>query len=152
VTVPEFRPRWNEFLSEWENEQTPWYLGMGELADHVVDAYERGMTAGFKDFFSAVESVLQHADTELQNLIWVGLFEDMQNIASHRKFGFGVFRTWLGPQSLVAWDEVDRGMKKVAAWTAQQGRQQSAIEPEAALQKVENPKLRKIIERMYRKQ
>jgi len=50
---------------------------------------------------------------EVQNLIWVGLLEDIQNIASHRSFTPDVFRAWLGPQSLIAWDEVNRGMQKV---------------------------------------
>src|SRR5207244_2351427 len=54
--------------------------------------------------------------------IWVGLLEDIQNIASHRSFGPDIFRLWLGPQSLIAWDEVNRGMQKVAEWAAQNRR------------------------------
>jgi hypothetical protein len=46
--------------------------------------------------FSAVEHVLQNGDGEIQNLIWGGLLEDIQNIASHRSFSPDVFRVWLG--------------------------------------------------------
>jgi len=101
AAVREFRPRWHEFLSDWRAEEIPWYLAMGELAHYVVEAYQRGNTGQFTDLFSAVESVLQNPDREIKNLVWVGLFENMQNVASHRAFGSPVFRNWLGPQSLI---------------------------------------------------
>ncbi len=157
-TVPEFRPRWQKFLADWQGEETPWYLAMGELAHYVVEVYERGNITQTEDLFSAIELVLQSAGREVQNLIWVGFFENIQNIASHRSFGASVFRPWLGPQSLIVWDEVDRGMQKVAAWASQQKprwwlfwRRRRSFDPEAALSRVENPDLRKIIEQMYRK-
>src|SRR5271165_5645138 len=102
AAAPEFRPQWQRFLPEWQDSETPWYLAMGELAHHVVAAYGQGDTARFRDLFSAVESVLQNDDVEIQNLIHIGLFEAIQNIASHRSFGSDVFRPWLGPRSLVA--------------------------------------------------
>ena len=158
AAVPEFHPRYQKFLADWQGEETPWYLAMGKLAHYVVELYEQRDTTQYKNFFSIVESVLCGADPELQNLIWVGLFEDIQNIASHRSFGASVFRSWLGPQSLIAWDEVDRGMKKVAAWERQQRprwwqfwRRRRAFDAEDALSRVENPELRRIIEQMYRK-
>ena len=103
AAVPEFQPRWQKFQLDWQAEETPWYLAMGELAHYVVEAYELENIAQFKDLFSAIELVLQSADSEVQNLIWVGLFEDIQNIASHRSFGASVFRPWLGPRSLIVW-------------------------------------------------
>ena len=158
AAVPEFRPRWQKFLGQWQGQEIPWYLAMGELAHYVVELFEGGDLAQFKELFSAVESVLHHADREVQNLIWVGFFEDIQNIASHRSFGASVFRKWLGPQSLKAWDEVDRGMQKVAAWASgrkprwwQFWRRRRNFEPGTALTQVENPELRKIIEQMCRK-
>jgi len=103
ATVPDFQPRYQSFLADWQGEATPWYLAMGELAHYVVEAYEQGDTTQYQKLFSAVERVLQNGDSEVQNLIWVGLLEDIQNIASHRSFGPDVFRSWLGPQSLIAW-------------------------------------------------
>lgn len=113
ATVPDFQARYQAFLADWQGEDTPWYLTMGELAHYIVGSYERGNTAQFQKLFSTVESVLQNGDGEIQNLIWVGLLEDIQNISSHRSFGQDVFRVYLGPQSLIAWDEVNRGMQKV---------------------------------------
>jgi hypothetical protein len=58
---------------------------MRELARYVVDNYSKGTTEEFADLFITVESFLDNPDPELENLIAVGLFEDIQNIASHRK-------------------------------------------------------------------
>jgi len=155
ATVPDFEPRYQRFLAEWQGEDTPWYLAMGELAHYIVESYEQGTTAQYQKLFSAVEHVLQNGDGEIQNLIWVGLLEDIQNIASHRSFGPDVFRVWLGPQSLIAWDEVNRGMQKVAEWAAQNRKHDQHphgggnIDVEAGLSQVESPELRRIMEQMY---
>jgi hypothetical protein len=158
ATIPAFHQRWQAFLEYWQGEETPCYLAMGEIAHYVVDEYEKGNQDQFKGLFSTVESVLLNDDEELQNLIWVGLFENIQNIASHRTFDADVFRAWLGPQSLIAWDEVDRGMQKVAAWASRQGprwwqfwRRHPGFDTEAALSRIQSPELRKIIEQMHRK-
>jgi hypothetical protein len=157
ATVPDFQPKYQSFLADWQGEDTPWYLAMGELAHYAVEAYEKGDTTQYQKLFSAVERVLRNGDSEVQNLIWVGLLEDIQNIASHRSFGPDVFRSWLGPQTLIAWDEVNRGMRKVAEWASQQRRDGNrsdsarSIDLEAALSQVENPELRRIIEQMHRK-
>lgn len=118
AAAPNFRNRWNGFLKDWEGEVPPWYVGMSELAHYLVENYAQGLTVEFSNLFGTVEASLQIADPELQNLIAVGLFEDIQNIASHREFGAAPFRRWLGARSLVAWDEVDAGMQRVAAWSA----------------------------------
>lgn len=156
TAVPDFQPRYQRFLSDWQGEDTPWYLAMGELAHYVIETYEEGDTTHYQELFSAVERVLQNGDSEVQNLIWVGLLEAIQNIASNQSSSPDVFRAWLGPQSLIAWDEVSRGMQKVAEWVSQQRRRDgrsptvNSFDPEAALSQVKNPELRRIIEQMYR--
>jgi hypothetical protein len=157
AAVPDFQPRYQKFQVDWQDEDIPWYVAMGELAHYIVEAYEQGDTTQYQKLFSAVERVLNTGDSEVQNLIWVGLLEDIQNIASHRSFGPDVFRVWLGPESLIAWDEINRGMRKVAEWASQQHRHDDcsggtgSFDPETALSQVENPELRRIIELMYRK-
>jgi hypothetical protein len=158
AAAPNFRSRWDEFLREWEGEEIPWFVGAGELAHYVVESYARGVTVEFPNLFSTVEALLQSPDPELENLIAVGLFEDIQNIASHRDFGASPFRTWLGPQSLAIWDEVDEGMKRVAAWEEQNRprwwqfwRRRPAFDAKQALAEVKNPELKKIIEANFRR-
>jgi hypothetical protein len=156
ATVPGFQTTWERFLSEWADEASlPWYIAMSELAHHVVESYARGTTAEFPKLFSAVERLLQGSDPELQGLISIGLFEDIQSIASHRTFGFGVFREWLGPASVVTWDEVDAGMRKVALWEQRQRPKwwqfwrRRPFDAEKALSQVESPELRKILESTF---
>jgi len=159
VAVPGFRSSFQEFLQEWAPDgPLPWYVAMSELAHYVVESYGRGITAEFPDLFATVEALLSQADPELENLIAVGLFEDIQNIASHRDFGAQPFRKWLGSRSLVVWDEVDAFAERVAAWAAQQRprwwqfwRRRSGFDSTKALRQVESPELRKIIEADYRR-
>jgi hypothetical protein len=159
AAAPNFRNRWERFLKESEGEEVPpWFIGMSELAHYVVESYAKGITVEFPNLFRTVEALLQNSDPEIENLIAVGLFEDIQNIASHRAFGAAPFRQLLGPRSLVVWDEVDAGMKRVAAWAArnkprwwQFWRWRRAFDAKQALEQVENPELKKIIEANYRK-
>ena len=149
--VPGFRPIWESFTAAHADEEfLPWYSAMSELAAYVVDSYASGSTNELPGLFSVVEDLLQTADRELDNLLAVGLFEDIQNIASHREFGYSVFRQWLGTRSLFIWDEVDAGMTQVAQWVAAQGFK-SAVDVEQALADVTNPELRRILEASYRK-
>jgi len=159
AAAPNFLDRWERFLKDWESEKVPpWYVGMSELAHYVVENYAQGFTVEFSKLFGTVEAFLQNPDPELENLIAVGLFEDIQNIASHREFGASPFRRWLGARSLVVWDEVDAGMQRVAAWSArnkprwwQFWRRRTAFDAKQALEQVESPVLKKIIEANYRK-
>jgi hypothetical protein len=153
LTVPGFQRRYQKFLADWQDQDTPWYLAMGELAHYIVETYEQGDTTKYLDLFSSIERVLGDGDSEVQNLIWVGLLEDIQNIASRRSFSADVFRVWLGPKSLHAWNEINRGMQKVAEWASQQraSSDRSSIDVETTLSQVENPELRRIIEQMHRK-
>ena len=156
--VPGFRPRWEAFSIKWANEETPWFLAMGDLASYVVESYERGDLAEFRDLFSAVETGLLSGDESLKELLAIGLFEDLQNVASHHTCGPSVFSQWLGERSLAVWDQVDAGMQRVAAWSASQApqwwqfwRRRRTFDAGAALPAVENPELRRIVEQMFRK-
>jgi hypothetical protein len=159
AAAPNFRSRWEYFLKESRDEEAPpWFVGIGELAHYVVESYAEGVTVEFPNLFSTVEALLQNPDPETENLIAVGLFEDIQNIASHRDFGPAPFRRLLGPRSLVVWDQVDTNMRRVAEWSAQNEprwwqiwRRRRVFDAKQALAQVENPELRKIIEANYRK-
>lgn len=149
--VPGFNCHWASFLSEWETEgEPPWYVGMSELAHYVVEAFSAGRTAELKNLFSTIEDVLQNADPDVQSLIAIGLFEDVQNVASHREFGPAPFRELLGLRSRQVWDEVDEGMKRVAQSVAAR-QADKTFDLEKALSEVQSPELRKIIESLYRK-
>lgn len=147
--VPGFRESWEKFLQRYENEPPPWYLAIGELAHYVVTQYACDRTSEFADLFAAVEELLNTPDPEVKSLISVGLFEDIQNICSHRGFNAEVFCAWLGPRSFAVWQEVAAFWDRVAVWMRDQPRE-SSFDPERVLSRVENPELKKLIESMYR--
>lgn len=159
AAVPNFRARWDSFLKEWEPDgEPPWYVGMSELAHYVVDCHSQNLTSELPSLFSAIEDVLREPEADVENLIAVGLFEDIQNIASHREFGAAPFRERLGARSLQIWDEVDEVVKRVAAWQQTQKpkwwqfwRKRKRFDAEKALLQVESPELRKILEAEYRR-
>jgi hypothetical protein len=160
ATVPNFRNRWEVFLRESKDEEEPlWFNGMGELAHYIVESYDHGVTVEFPNLFACIEAFLpnQDADPELVTLIAVGLFESMQNIASHRKFGIAPFRQWLGPRSLFVWDAADAFAKREAGRAARnkprwwQFWRRRGFDAERALAEVESPELKKVIEATYRK-
>jgi hypothetical protein len=153
-----FRTRWDSFLREWEKEvEPPWYIGMTELAHYVVDCQSQGTTSEFPALFSTIEEVLQNPDRDMESLIAIGLFEDIQNIGSHREFGAAPFRERLGARSLQIWDEVDEHAKRVAAWQQTQKpkwwqfwRRPKTFDAEKASSQAQSPELRKILEAEYR--
>lgn len=159
AAVPKFRFRWDSFLKEWEPDgEPPWYVGMGELAHYIVDCQSQTFTSEMPSLFSTIEDILREPDADIESLIAIGLFEDMQNIASHREFGAAPFRERLGARSLQIWDEVDAGVRRVAAWQQTQKpkwwqfwRKRKALDVERALSQVQSPELRKILESEYRR-
>ena len=135
------------------------YLAMDELADFLVDSYEKADTGSFPDVFRVIEDYLETGDEELENLVQVGIFETLQNVASHRSFGFKVFERWLEPRARPVWKRADEAMTLVANMAAasasvpwwQFWKRRRKMNPEKALLEVENPKLRKILESEYRR-
>jgi hypothetical protein len=159
ASVPNFQIRWNSLLNEWESAgEPPWYIGMSELAHYVVDCQSEGTTSELPTLFATIEDVLRKPDPDIEGLITIGLFEDIQNISSHREFGPAPFRERLGTRSLELWDEVDAGMKRVGAWQEAQKpkwwqfwQRRKGFDAGNALSQVQSPELRKILESEFRK-
>lgn len=159
AAVPGFRSDWEGFVREWGPEgDLPLYLAMADLAHYIVEKYTKGTTDEFPALFATVEDLLKNPEPELENLIAVGLFEDIQNVASHREFGWEAFHSWLGPRSRAVWEEMVEGWRKLNEREARQKprwwqfwRRRRTIDIERALPAIESPELRKIVEGMYRK-
>ena len=98
AAVPKSRNRWSGFLREWEGEDIPWYVGFSELPHYLVEAYSQGMTDEFPTLFSTVEALVRNADPDLENVVAVGLFEDVQKYREPQ-------RLWGLPFPIVAWAE-----------------------------------------------
>ena len=136
-----------------------------QFARFIIAAYESGDRDELKPAFAIMESGLASGDAEVREAVAVGFFETLQNVASHRAFGAGAFRGYLGDNSRQAWEELNAawegksslmevvaeeagGLLKVPWWQFWRRRRRST--PAEMLEKVENPELRAIIEGMTR--
>lgn len=151
--APGFVSRRKAMLEGYGPEEPGPYIYLGEFASYLVELYVAGDTACFTAVFTTVERLAERQDSEILSLLAVGLFEDIQNICSNNGINHHVFLTWLGPKSRELWEEVDLFWKRLAAAQAQeQGDRRPSRDVTSMLDEVTNPQLRKMIERMYRRE
>lgn len=148
---PTARAAWEKHLKFWDGElERGHYNDAAVIALHLVESFERGEVSEFPATFAILERCLSEGDEEAVNLVTVGVIEGIQNIASHRPFGFQPFLNWLGPRGRIAWDELCVQWEQVALAIAL-GKVQPSPSPMPDVDKIENPELRQIVEQMYRK-
>lgn len=139
---------------------------MESFARFIISLYEAGEREELKPAFAIMENGLAAGDVvATQDAIVLGFFESLQNVASHRPYGAGVFREFLAMESRQAWDELDatwEGKSTLAEVVAHETgaslkspwwrfwRRRRRLSPAEMLEKVENPELRAIIEGMTR--
>ncbi len=106
---PGFRPRWEKHLESWKGEPAGSYNDIAEFAHFVAkDLYPNGNTADLQRAFDLMEQWLRDGPKNLQELIVIGFFEDVQNIALGQGIALDSFVPFLGPKSRDAWDELGK--------------------------------------------
>jgi hypothetical protein len=106
---PDFMPRWKEHLARWGGEPAGVYNDMSQFAHFVVeDLYDKGTREKLDSVFEALESLLDSADTETDNLIAVGFFERLYNLAYSRPGANSAFEELMRPRSLQLWRNLRR--------------------------------------------
>ena len=114
---PSFRPRWEEFVSEWADErERPLYLALGSLAEHLLERLGRGDTEGFDRIFAVVERWHTEGDCYVSEAASIGLLESLQNQSggNDKKFSrrdgvsSAAVEPWLGPETKRWWDKLYR--------------------------------------------
>jgi len=104
---PSFANRWKEHVASWGGSPAGSYNDMGEFVHFVVeDLYEPGNIEETKRAFLLLEDLLKRADEEARNLIGLGFFETLQNVASWRPGGNKVYEQFFGPLSQQVWREL----------------------------------------------
>ncbi len=82
------------------------YIDIGEIARFILTKFKAGKYETLKVLFDKVEILLIDCDTEIENLIVVGLFESLQNICGTETDYHYVFNPWLRPISKEKWDKL----------------------------------------------
>lgn len=108
--APSLRARWQTYLAYWDGRSGGDYIDMAEVAHHLVEQLHADATDEFPAVFGAVEALLADDDDVIEEIITVGLLEDLQNIAANESGWLFArrFRTWLGPLATARWDLLHR--------------------------------------------
>ena len=108
-TFPAFLPRWRKHLEWWQGEPAGQYNDMAEFVHFVVDdLYEKGSLDEMQRVFNCLEMLFTKGNQETRDLIGLGFFETLQNLASWRPYGNTVFEPFFGPTSKEVWKEIRR--------------------------------------------
>jgi hypothetical protein len=106
---PDFSDRWKKHIMWWGGSPAGSYNDMAEFVHFVVeDVYEKGKLDETRRVFEHLEKLLVGADEENRNLIGLGFFETLQNVASWRPGGNKVYEQFLGPIAKQIWSELQR--------------------------------------------
>jgi hypothetical protein len=99
--------RWKKHIARWGGNPAGFYNDMAEFVHFVVeDLYEKENLDETRRVFQLLEKVLSDADEETRNLIALGFFETLQNVASHRPEGNKVYEQFFGPISQRVWSKL----------------------------------------------
>jgi hypothetical protein len=79
------------------------YPEMAAVARHLGVKLKQGETAGFPEFFNAVESCLRGGSADAIELTVVGLLEDLQNGNITGVEDYSRWEEWLEPEAREAW-------------------------------------------------
>lgn len=105
---PSFVPEWDAVAAEWSDAEPPSrYAASSTLARHIIGKLEAGDTDAIEAVFDVVERWFVEGDGDVREAAAVGLLEDLQNLALHRRTKPEDLTVWLRPVSKRWWDEVE---------------------------------------------
>jgi hypothetical protein len=82
---------------------------MAEFVHFVIeDLYERANLDEMRRVFDCLESLFAEGSQETRDLIGLGFFETLQNVASWRPYGNTVFEPFFGSMSKQVWKDIGR--------------------------------------------
>jgi hypothetical protein len=125
---------------------------MAALSHYVIDQLGSGHEKRVDRVLDEAEKCFSAGDGAAENLIWVGLVENLGNIASHADVPVSPaqIRSRLGPHLKDAWDQVDAFWLEVAP-------HKPALDPEgksitiAQYESVTSPQLGRQLQQMHRR-
>jgi len=106
---PDFEDRWKKHIARWNGNPAGSYNDMAEFVHFVIeDVHEQGKLDETLRVFQLLEKVLVEGDQETKDLIGLGFFETLQNVASHRPQGNRAYEQFFGPMSKEIWSELQK--------------------------------------------
>lgn len=104
---PGFSERWRKHVEWWAGEPAGPYNDMAEFVHYVVeDLYEGGTLEDVRRAFEFMGRLLSGGNPAIRDVIALGFFETLQNVASWRPYGNKVFEQFLDSTCEQVWKEL----------------------------------------------
>jgi hypothetical protein len=100
---PSFQPAWDQFIAEWQGQELPQYLALGDLAQHLINRLAAGQVDRFEAVFEVVERWQVEGEHYVAEAAVIGLLENLQNTTLHSTTSPDDFAPWLQPSSASWW-------------------------------------------------
>jgi hypothetical protein len=109
IAFPDLSERWRTHVALWGGKPAGSYNDMHVFVEFTLEAlYEKGNLERTRRVFRLLERLFIEGDQEVRNLIGLGFFESLRNIASRRPYGSKPFEEFMGPTSIQIWREIER--------------------------------------------
>ncbi|MEL7562224.1 hypothetical protein [Dehalogenimonas sp. 4OHTPN] len=106
--APKFSEQWKEHLDWWGDETDRGiYNDIAAFAHFVVDTAENDKS-WMPELFQLIEMMITNGNEHVKELAIIGILEDIQTISSWRPHKGEIFLQWLGPESKVNWDKLNK--------------------------------------------
>ena len=103
---PSFAPRWQKLIDEWDIEDAPLYIALGDWSRHIVEMLAAQDVDGLQKAFAVIERRCIEGDDFVLNAATVGVLENLQNSKVHKTTKPSQFKPFLLCASLKWWDEL----------------------------------------------
>jgi len=103
--APSFAPRWEAFRASERFAPTREYTHLAQLAEHVLDKLASGDESEFPALFAAFDQLYRQADNGLEQVLRIGLIEDLLVQAQRRGLDAWLLTRHMGLPGRDAWAE-----------------------------------------------
>lgn len=79
------------------------YVDIGDFTAYMIECYAKRKTDEFDEAFDAIERMLVHGDSYVQDFAVVGILETLQNQLLDKEIELNEFEPLLQPESKAAW-------------------------------------------------
>lgn len=116
LACPSFQEKWRAFVSDWEDKPEtaedglPYYVALGELADHLTKRMKAKDTSEFAAVFSVVERWHFEGDHNVREAATIGFLEALQGCANEKQKK-AILESWLLPESKKWWIKLNEFWK-----------------------------------------
>ncbi len=100
-------PAARTFDASWDDPDPLDYVDVADLTSHQQGQLARGETDEIAGVFDVAEELVAGDDPTITNFIQVGFFESIQNGSPSHRLAQEAFEPYLGPLSMVLWDELN---------------------------------------------